>query len=434
MEWYLGVAGVVVFLILITLGVRIGFASLIGGLVSFMLVYHGNLNIVGGAIAATFWEESRHYSLTVIPLFIFMGYLIFYSGLGKAIFVTALAWFGRLPGGLAVATVIGNAFFGAVSGSSTAAVALFSKIAAPEMDKYGYAKELSLGSIATAGAMANLIPPSTLIVVYGMLAEQPIGKVLVAGFIPGIVEAAIFSLMIVTRCILNPRLAGPGPRTSWLQKIISLKGVIPVLMIMVILIGGMYNGIFTPTEAGAWSAFTAIVYVIISQRGFKWETFRNALIDSARTTAMIFMIVIGIKVMTTGLIVSGSLKLMIDFFLSLHVSRYVLLAVVSFIYLVLGCFIGVLGMLIMTVPFIVPVLQGVGFDPIWLGIYIIVWCEIGLITPPVGVNVYITAQVTGNDVAKTFRAVWWFFWMEIILLFILILFPGLATWLPSHMK
>jgi len=431
-EWIWGISGIVVFLILIVCGVRIAFAALIGGLLSFLLVYN-NWNTAGTAIGGLVFTEGTKYALTVIPLFIFMGYLAFHSGVGAGLYETARSWLGRLPGGLASATVLGCAFFGAISGSSTAAVAMFSKISMPEMDKAKYQPSLSIGSIAAAGTLANLIPPSTLMVVYGMLSEQSIGKLLIAGFIPGLISAIIYSLMITFRCIKNPQLGPRGPSTSFREKISSLRGIIIVFIVMVIIIGGLYTGVFTPTEAGACSAFVMLIFSLIVVRGLRWSMLRNALLETARISCMIFTIIIAIKIMTTALISSGALGIMVDFFVALPVSPYLLLLVAAVIYIILGAFVGVLGMMVMTVPFLVPVLAEVGFDPIWLGVIVIKFCEVGLITPPIGVNVFVTAQVIGRDVSECFRAITWFLLMDLCTIGLFVALPQLVLFLPSRM-
>lgn len=300
-----GLIGVVVFLILVICGVRIAFAALSTGIITFFLVY-GDLNTVGVAISSLFHSETSRFTLTVIPLFVFMGYLAFYYGIGASIYETARCWLARLPGGLAVATVMACAAFGAICGISVAAVAMFGKMAVPEMEKAHYHWSLSIGSVAASGTLADLIPPSTMMILYAMLAEQSVGKLLIAGLIPGIVSAIIYSLMIIFRCIRDRRLGPPGPPSSLRQKFSSLKGMIVVLIIIVIIVGGIYSGFFTPTEAGAWSAFAMLIAAFIVKRGFHWPMLRAALIDTSTTVCMVFILVVGLKIMSTALI--GSVK------------------------------------------------------------------------------------------------------------------------------
>lgn len=430
--WIWGIAGLVLFLVLVVCGVRIAFAALMAGLVIFLLVYT-DLQVAGTTTIGILVSVSSQYSLTVIPLFIFMGFLTFYSGLGTELYTTARSWLGQLPGGLAIATVMACAFFGAISGSSTAAVAMFGKVAKPEMDKFNYHPSLSIGSIAASGTLANLIPPSTLMVIYGMLAEQSIGKLLIAGFLPGLLSAILYSLMIAVRSVRNPRLGPVAPVASWREKIRSLKGLLVIFIVMVIIIGGIYSGVFTPTEAGAWSAFVMLIFVIITRRRLAWPMLKSALIETTRVSCMIFVILFGIKCMTTAIVSTGSFGILVGFVESLAVSRYVLLGVAIGIYILLGAFIGVMGMLVMTVPFIVPLLAGVGFDPIWLGVIVIKFCEIALITPPIGANIYVIAKTVETDVSTCFASIWWFLVVDLLTVGVLILFPQIVTWLPSTM-
>jgi tripartite ATP-independent transporter DctM subunit len=272
-----------------------------------------------------------------------------------------------------------------------------------------------------------------MMIVYAMLAQISVGKLLIAGFLPGIMTALTFSLMIIIRCIKNPKLGPKGPSTTWREKITSLKGIIVVGIVLIIILGGLYSGIFTPTEAAAWSALVMLLSGFIIQRGFKWSLFKESLKDTATNSCMIFMILIGVTLMSTALISSGVIGTMVSFFEGLEVSKYVLLLAAVIIYVILGAFVGVLGMLVMTVPFIIPILETAGFDPIWLGVFAILFVEIGLITPPIGTNVFVIATVTGRDVSHCFKAVVPFLIMQLVNLVLLVAFPAIVLFLPSHM-
>jgi tripartite ATP-independent transporter DctM subunit len=432
-EWVLGLIGIAVFFALMICGVRIAFSALISGLIVFFLVYN-NLNTIGTALSGILFSESSNYAMTVIPLFTFMGYLALHYGIGTNIYDASRCWFGRLPGGLAIATITGCAFFGAICGVSPVAVAIFGKMAIPEMDRSNYHWSLSVGSVAASGTLADLIPPSTLMIIYGILTQESIGKILIAGFIPGLLSATIYCLMIIYRCMRDPRLGPKSPPTSFREKFRSLKGVIMVFVVMVIIVGGLYSGIFSPTEAGAVSAFVMLIASFIVQRGFHWAKLKAVILDTVRTSCMIFMLLIGIKVMTTALISTGVIGSIVEYFQGLAISGYLLLLMAMVLYVILGAFVGVMGMLVMTVPFIVPILTGVGFDPIWLGVIVIKFCEVGLITPPIGTNVFIIAQVTGRDVSECFRAITWFLVMDLLTIGILIAFPQIVLFLPSLMS
>jgi tripartite ATP-independent transporter DctM subunit len=433
MQWILGLIGVIVFIVLIICGVRIAFASIIGGLVSFFLIYH-NAQAVGASVAASFFSETSSYTLSVIPLFILAGFIGERSGLGSEMYIAARRWVGSLPGGLAVATVFASAFFGAVSGSTVATIALFSRLAYPEMKKAGYDWKLSLGTVESSGFIDNLIPPSILMVIYGVLADQSIGKLLVAGFLPGILAAVVFSGMIIIRCSLNPKLGPPGPSSTWREKFIATKALLPLIIIITIIMGGLYGGIFTPTEAGACSAFVILVVVIIRERRFPWTVLRESVMETARLTAMIFMIIVGVRILTTALIATGTLKIMVDYALGVSSSPWVILTGAFVVWFILDIFMSTMGQLVMTVPFFVPALAKAGFDPIWVGVIIMVWSGIALLTPPIAMNVFVGAPLCGRDISDGFRAIWWFIAMELVVFCILLAFPEIATWLPSQMK
>lgn len=354
MEWAWGVTGGIVFVVLTILGVRIGYSSLIAGLISLALI-HKNLGIVGTTSALAFFGEISAYEMSVIPLFLWMGYLGEGSGIGADVFKAARCWLGRLPGGLAIAAVLGAAFFGAISGSTVATVVLFSRLAYPEMEKAKYDWKLSLGAIESAGFIDNLIPPSTLMIIYGILTEQSIGKLLVGGFLPGLLGTAVFSTMIIVRCIINPNLGPPGEPKSWREKIISSKNIIPVAIIILIIIGGMYIGIFTPTEAGAWSSFVMLCIIVITMRKVPWSMIGKSLVNTARSTAMVFLMIVGIRVMTTALVSSGALHILVNYMLSLSSDRWILFAITMIFWFILDLFMGTLGQLMMTVPFFVQI-------------------------------------------------------------------------------
>jgi C4-dicarboxylate transporter DctM subunit len=431
-EFFPALIGITLFMVLIIFGVWIAFAGMISGLTIYLLVYK-DLNVAGLAIASLLLDQSSSFPLTIIPLFLFMGYIALEYGIGSDIFDTARSWLGSLPGGLAIATTMGCAFFGAISGASPVSVTLFGKIAVPEMEKAGYDWKLAVGSVAGAGGLDELIPPSTLLVMYALLANQSAGKLLMAGFIPGILSAILLSLMIVVRCILNPRLGPRQPSTSFREKLISLKSAAVGMIVLIIILGGLYTGFFTPTEAAAWSAFVMLISGFIMKRGVHWPKLKNALIGTVQTSCMIFMLIIGIKIMSTALISTGSMNVMVSYFASLQVSPYVLLLAAIIIYFILGCFVGVMAMLVMTVPFFVPIFSSVGFDPIWFGVIVVIMCEIGLMTPPVGGNVYIVAKVTGKELSECFKSVWWFVAVNLIVVGLLILFPQIALFLPKLM-
>ena len=431
-DWGWGIIGIGCFLLFTFIGMRVAFAGMLTGLLLFLIIY-GDWNVAGTTLTSLIFNNNSSYSMTVIPLFVFMGYVAYYAGTGSEIYEAARAWVGWLPGGLAIATVFACAFFGAISGSSLAAVAMFAKISLPELNRSKYDSNLSIGCVASAGTLASLIPPSILVVIYGIIAQQSIGKLLIAGFIPGAISAIIYFLLILMRCLVNPKLGPPGPVTSIREKVVSLKGIIAVLIVMVIILGGIYSGVFTPTEAGACSAFVMMINVFLKERRFDWKKLMMALRDTVSLSAVIFFIIVGIDLMAKAATSSGALGALVDIAISLPVSPYVLLFLVFILYVILGAFIVAPGMMVLTVPFVVPVLVSAGFDPIWLGIIVIKFCEIGMITPPIGINVFVVAPIAKKSVVDCFRGVLPFLVADILTVCLFVIFPGLVTFIPYLM-
>jgi len=420
-----------IFLILLVLGMQVAFAGAAAGFLGLWMLK--DFGVAAEVVGVLTHALGTSYGLSVIPLFILMGYFAYYAGLTRDIYTTARAWVGHLPGGLAIATTFGCAAFGAASGASTAAAAVFGKIAVPEMDRYGYDRRLSVGVVAASGTLAALIPPSALIIVYAILAEQSVGKLLIAGIIPGIISAIIYALMIYTRVRLNPRLGRPFPPTPFKERLISLRGVAAIPVIFIIVIGGLYIGIFTPTEAGAAGAFSALLVCLVTRR-FTWSNFKESLLETGRTTVMIFLIIVGVLIFMRVLALSGATIAFIKFCSALAVPRLVILIGLLSLYVVLGMFLTATSMLILTCPLIVPVVMALGYDPIWFGIIAIKMCEICLITPPIGLNVYVVRSVVPDTpVEEIFRGCMPFFFMDVLTVAVLIAFPQIITFLPGLM-
>lgn len=425
----IGLIGLGIFLLLVVTGERIAYAGLIAGFIG-LIAYYGwgptSMSISGSLIT-----ESSVYTLTVIPMFVLMGYLGFVSLVGEEVYLAARQWIGQLRGGLAMTTTLACAIFGAISGSSTAACAMFGKMAVPEMNKYKYDPELSVGVVAASGTLATLIPPSTNVVIYGLLTEQSIGKLLIAGILPGIVSAIIYCIMIYVRVLINPKLGPPAERTPLKDKLLSLRPLWAVIVIFVIVIGGLYIGVFTPTEAGAIGA-TGMFIIALARRRLNWEKMKTALLETAKISCMIFFIIIGIRVLTVLLVTTRVTGALVDLTQGLPVAA--LFMAILGIYIILGCFIGVLGMLVTTLPFIFPLAIAVGWDPIWFGIIVIKLCEIAMITPPVGINCFVTSTATGVPVERIFKGVLPFFIMDIITIGVLTFFPQIILFLPNLMS
>jgi len=427
----IGLLGIALLLILLVLGMPIAFAAALAGFLGlFMLRGWDVATEVMGFLPHPIATE---YTLTVLPMFIMMGYFAFHAGLTRQVYWAARQWVGHLPGGLAIATVFGNAGFAACSGASTASAAVFARVALPEMRGFGYDRKLAAGVVAASGTLAALIPPSALIVVYAVIVEQSIGSLLIAGIIPGIVSALIYALMLYFRIRVNPSLGSPLPPASLRERLTSLRTVWGILAIFITVVGGLYFGVFTPTEAGAAGAFSTFILALTS-RGFTWSKLKESLMDTVRTTAMIFLLIIGVLIFIRLLALSGVTDAFIKFMLGLPLPRLGILMCILLVYVVLGMFMDAIGMMLLTLPLFFPIVVGLGYDPIWFGIIVIKCCEICLITPPVGLNVYVVRGIASDiPLEDIFRGIIPFFLMDILTVGLLIALPQLVTFLPNTM-
>lgn len=386
-----------------------------------------------GIVTAVPYELVAHWSLTSVPMFLLMGYVCYHANLTEGLFRVARYWLSALPGGLAIASVGGAAGFSAVTGSSVACAAAMGRIAVPEMLKSGYDKGLAAGSVAAAGTIGSLIPPSILLLIFGIFAEVPIGKLFIGGFLPGILTAVMFSLMIYVRVRITPSLA-PTVRdeVSWADRFGALYETWPVILLVIGVFGGLFGGIFTPTEAGAMGASLSIL-IALMKRELTWTKLRDATAEAMQSTAAIFIIAIGANMLTRFLAFAGVSDFLSDLVLSEGISELALIVGISAVYLVLGMFLDPLGIMLLTLPIFLPVVESLRIDLIWFGILIVKYLEIGLITPPVGLNVFVIKGIVG-DAIKTeviFRGILWFVVADLITLSLLIAFPEITLVLPS---
>ncbi len=428
----IGLLGSIGFVLLVVMGVPIAFSSAFIGFAGLLALkgWHTATQVIG-YLPHPF---ITHYSLTVIPLFILMGHFATYGGLTGNFFAAARAWLGHIRGGLAISTVFTCAGFAACTGSSIASAAIMSNIAVPEMRKHGYNPILATGVVAAGGTLAILIPPSTTIVLYGFLTEQSIGTLLLAGFVPGIVTTIIYTIGIYILCRLNPSWAPVSARAALQTKIASLKEIWVIFVVVFLIIGGLYSGVFTPTEVGAIAAFIFFVFALITRRLTR-ANLNEGLLQTGHTACMIFLIIVGILLFTNFLAMSGVVRLMIDGFVGLQISRYVKLIMILLIYVILGMFMEIVGMLALSLPVVFPVILKLGFDPIWFGIIVVKMAEICLLTPPVGLNVYVVHGAIPDVPMQTiFKGVMPFLLMEAVALTLFIVFPEIIIFVPSLMK
>ncbi|WP_300463254.1 TRAP transporter large permease [Desulfobacula sp.] len=427
----IGVIGIIVLLILLFSNMPVGFVMAMIGFLGF--AYLKGWGPGFSVLTKDFFQMFSAHSLTVIPLFMFMGQISFYSGISRRLYDSAYVLMGARKGGLAMATVAACAGFAAISGSTNATAATMATVTLPEMKRFGYDMGLATGAVAAAGSLGILIPPSTLFIVYGILTEQSIGKLFVAGILPGLLLAALFMLAIYLRVRHNPALAPAGPKTTFIQKVKSLTGVLEALLIFGAVMGGLFVGLFTPTEAAATGAFFTLLLSVI-RRQLSWKDFLKAIADTTRLSCMVMVIVAGATVFGHFMAVTR-----IPFDLSIWVGglplpRMMIMMVIILIYLVGGCFMDGFALIMLTVPIFFPVALALGFDPIWFGVIIVLIAEMGVITPPVGINVYVVYGVAKTIPLQTiFKGVMPFLLALIICNVLLLIFPQIALFLPGLM-
>ena len=422
---------IALFVLLLILGLPIAFVFFSAGLVGLSLTQ----GFASGSalMGISPFVETANYVLVAIPLFILMGQFIFYSGLSKDLYDTAYKWLGRFLGGLAQATITSCAFFAACTGSSMASVGTIGPIALKEMERFNYNPYLVYGSIASAGSLGILIPPSIAFIVYGYICEVPIGELFIAGILPGILLAVFLIVTAYIICLKHPSWGPRGPTYSWNARLRGLTGILWSILLFIVILGGIYKGIFTPTEAGGIGAFVVFAFLML-QRRMTWKVFISSVSDTAKTSCMIFTIFIGAKVFNTFIALSGIPQMAVQFVGDLPLSPVVILMIILAAYVPLGCFIDSLPLFVLTLPIVYPVIQQLGIDPLWFGVLVVLVAQISLITPPVGMNVYVLSGVTGRPVDEVFRGYFVFLIPMVAALMILILLPQISLLLPGFMR
>lgn len=404
------------------------------GLVSFFGIWIiMGLKSALGVLTAIPHEVVANWTLTSVPMFLLMGYICHHAKLTHGLFQAARLWLSGLPGGLAIASIGAGAGFSAVTGSSVACAAAIGRIAIPEMVKSGYDKRLAAGACAAAGTIGSMIPPSILLLLYGIFVEAPIGPLFLAGFLPGILTALMYCAVIVLAVKISPKIAPPtGVDASWGDRILVLRHTTPTLLLIFGVFGGLLSGIFTPTEAGAVGASLALL-IALGMRTLSWDTVKQSLGETLNSTAAIFVIAIGAHLLTRFLALAGFTDFLAGFVDEVGLDPIILLLMVCAAYLVLGMFLDPLGIMLLTLPIFMPLIEGAGINLIWFGILIVKLLEIGLITPPVGLNVFVIKGVVGNLVSTEaiFRGILWFLAADVVTLALLVIFPEISLFLPG---
>jgi len=395
----IGIIGLVALVVLIFTRMPIGFLMAIVGFIGFASIV--NVDAASTLLAKDLVAVFSSYNLTVIPLFVLMGQIAFHTGISRRLFDTAYKFIGHWPGGLAIATVGACAGFAAICGSTNATAATMGSTCLPEMKRYNYDPGITCGVVAAAGSLGILIPPSTIFIIYGILTEQSIGKLFISGVIPGILLASLFVTAIMIWVYLKPELAPRGPKTTFKEKLMSLSGTGETLLLFILVMGGLFSGIFTPTEAGGVGAFGAMAIALV-RRSITWKAFLQSLMETTRISCMIMMIVAGATVFGHFLAVSRIPFDIANSILGLDLPRAVVMMMIIAIYIIGGCFLDSLALIMLTIPIFYPVVVQLGYDPVWFGVIIVMVTQIGVITPPVGVNVYV---VSGMDRAVSLQSV-----------------------------
>lgn len=427
----IGIAGVVAMLALLALRVPVGIALAVTGALG--LAALTGLKSASAQIMLVLMETGGNFLFVALPLFVLMGQLVYATRIAEDLFDCVYKWCGWLPGGLAVTSTVSCAAFGAVTGSSPVAVSTMGTMTMPEMRRYRYDMRLATGSIAAAGTLAIIIPPSVIMIVYGIWTETSIGKLFIAGIVPGLILTLGFSAYIIGRCLVTPSLGPPGPAFSWPERIRALVKLLPIALIFMIVLGGIYGGVFTPTEASGIGV-AGVLAVALAMRRLSWRALRESLYETGLISGMVFLVVIGGVLISRFLVQTQITPAVIDAITGHGLNRYAVMVLLTLLYIVLGMILDVFGMLLLTLPFVFPIVIGLGFDPIWFGIYITIVCEVALITPPVGINCFIMKTVAPEvSLSDIFRGCVPFVAVCLAVIGLLLAVPDIALWLPLKM-
>ena len=411
-------------------GIWVGISLFIVGFVGMTLF---STLPAGNNMASSVWATVEKWEYVALPLFILMGEILFRSGISERLFKSLVPWLHRLPSGLLLMNIVACTLFAAVSGSSAATTATVGRITLAEFDKLGYDRKMAMGSLAGAGTLGFLIPPSLIMIVYAILAEVSIGKMFVAGILPGLLLAGVYIVYIIFMGLKNPEIAPRDDATyTWSQRFAALKDLLPTLLLILMVLGSIYAGVATPTEAAALGVLGALVFALIN-RSLTWRTFFQALVGAVKTNAMIMLIVIGAGFLSRVMGFLGIPAAITTFIVGLDLSPYVLMILLGVFYVILGCLLDGFSIVVMSLPIALPMVTAAGFDPIWFGIYLILMVEISQITPPVGFNLFVIQGLTGEPIMKIARYALPFFFLMLLTTAILTLFPQIALYLPQLM-
>lgn len=427
-EVAIGLLGLAVLLVVFTMGLELALAMFVVGFVGFAYIVspHSALNL----LAKDVFESLQSYTLTVIPLFVLMGQLAFHAGIAKRLYDTAYRFVGHIGGGLGIATVSGCTIFGAICGSAVATAATFASVSIPEMDRFGYKRSFSAGLVAIAGTLGILIPPSVPMIIYGIITQQSIGMLFIAGIIPGVIIALLFIALIVVRCNLNPGLAPKGQRFGWGDRMRSLWGVILPLLIFVLVMGGLLNGLFTPTEAGSVGAF-AMLLLSLTQKDLDKKAFARSIAESLLTATMVIFLLAGSTVFGHFLAVTKIPMFVSGWVAGLPFPPWIIMILICLIYLLGGSFIDDLAFMVLATPIFFPAVVKLGYDPIWFGVMMVLVQMIGIVLPPVAVCVFVVKNVSKTPFKEIYAGAYPFIFCVVGCAILLFIFPQIALFIPN---
>jgi C4-dicarboxylate transporter, DctM subunit len=426
-EVKIGILGLLALLLLFPTGIELGFAMAIVGFVGFATIV--NTQAAANLLAKDFFDVFSSYGFTVIPLFVLMGQVAFNAGIARRLYLAAYRFIGHIPGGLAMATVGGAMAFKAICGSSTATAATFASVAVPEMDHYHYSRKLSTGVVASVGTLGILVPPSVTLIVFGVITQQSIGKLFLAGLIPGVLIAVLFFVVIAVWCRINPTLGPHGARSTWKERRRSLPECFYVGIVFLLVVGGLMKGYFTPTEAGSVGTVAVLLLALLA-RHLTIKGFLKSVDESLRNACMVLMLIAGSTVLGHFLAVTRIPMMTADWVMALPLPRYGIMAVIALVYLVGGSFIDDLAFMILATPIFYPAVLQMGFDPLWFGMIVGVTVMIGVVIPPVAINVFVVRNITKVPLSTIYRGVYPFLSALLLVGLLLFIFPQLATFLP----
>lgn len=416
---------------LLAVGVPVGFAMGVAGAIGLLAV--GGMSTMLGILGTTVLSATQSYEMLTVPMFLLMAEFVLLSGVANELFRAAAIWIGRVPGGLGIATAIAGAGFGAISGSSTASAATLSATAIPEMIKQGYEPKMACGVVAISGTLAMIIPPSIALVLFGIIGDVSIGKLLVGGVIPGVLITLTIALTVYTLVLLDPRRAPVRRSHTMREKFASLRVAGPMILLFLAVTGVIYAGVATPTEAAAMGAFGAVLLALKAGK-IRLRALHRVVVNATGTACMIFMIILGAQIFGYFLTLTRVTQQIVAAVSAMGLDPWMVLTIILMIYLILGCIMDQVAILILTVPIMLPVILALGYDPVWFGVIVIIVAEVGMLTPPVGLNVFVVSRYTGRPIKEIFSGVWPHVFAHLVLIVLFVIFPGIILWLPAQMK